>query len=95
MQHQGFKDPLSDSHPTAARIAKDWVQGFDVLDEWIRGHVDNSYHIPLSFMIRPDPRPAFLQQPRASLATKYAQSCPRTVLVGTEEVDADWFAPAK
>jgi hypothetical protein len=70
------------------------VQGFDILDEWIRGHVDNSYKIPLSFMIRPEPRPAFVQQPRASLANEYAQSCPRTVLVGTEEVDADWFNPA-
>jgi hypothetical protein len=84
MQRAGFKDA----------IAKDWVQGFDILYEWIRGHVDNSYKIPLSFMIRPEPRPAFEQQPRASLANEYAQSCPRTVLVGTEEVDADWFNPA-
>jgi hypothetical protein len=85
MQRAGFKDPPSDSRPTAAAIAKDWVQGFVILDEWIRGHVDNSYKIPLSFMIRPDPRPAFVQQPCASLANKYTQSCPRTVLVGTEE----------
>jgi hypothetical protein len=35
-----------------------------------------------------------VQQPPASLANEYAQSCPRTVLVGTEEVDADWFNPA-
>jgi hypothetical protein len=84
MQSAGFKDPPSGSHQTAAGIAKDWVQGFDVLDEWIR----------LSFMIRPDPGPAFVQQPHASLANEYAQSCPRTVLVGTEEVDADWFNPA-
>jgi hypothetical protein len=50
MQRAGFKDPPSDLHPRAARIAKDWVQGFDVLDEWIRGHVDNSYKIPLSLI---------------------------------------------
>jgi hypothetical protein len=74
VQCEGSKDPPSDLRPTAARIAKDWVQGFDVLEKWIWGHVDNSYKIPLSFMIRPDPRPVFVQQPRASLANEYAQS---------------------
>jgi hypothetical protein len=49
MQRAGFKDPPSDSRPTAAAIAKDWVQGFDILDEWIRGHVDNSYKIPVIY----------------------------------------------
>ena len=93
-QRDGFQDPPSDQRPSSVDISKNWIKGFEMLDEWIGSHVDDSYQIPLSFMIRNDPRPTFVDKTYASLDSEYAHGCPRTMATGTGDVPTEWYQPA-
>jgi hypothetical protein len=89
----GFKDPTS-AAPLASTLSKNWIKGFDTLDEWIGSHVDDSYQIPLAFMLRDDPKPTFVEPDIHSLAGKYADFCPRLVSDGTSDKPAVWYESA-
>jgi hypothetical protein len=69
---EGFKDPSTD-HPLASKILKNWIKGFDTVDKWIGSHVDDLYKIPLSFLIRQDPKPTFVEPAIPLLDSKYAE----------------------
>jgi biotin operon repressor len=47
-----FKDPPSTRMPDAHTLSKNWVKGFEILDNWIGLHVDKDSGIPLAFAIR-------------------------------------------
>jgi hypothetical protein len=91
LQRDGLEDPPSDQRPSAAFLSKNWIKGFEHLDLWIGSHVDGSYKIPLSFMIRLDPNPIYVERVYESLDSEYAHSCPRLAPDGSE---ADWYQPA-
>ena len=54
-ERESWKDPSSTDAPDAASISKNWVKGFEMLDEWIGQHVLDSPKIPLSFLTRVEP----------------------------------------
>ena len=71
-----FKDP-KEGKPEAAVIAKNWVKGFEMLDQWIGSHVDSVTNLPLAFMIReeqPD-RSRYDSSRYVSLADELAKRC--------------------
>jgi hypothetical protein len=66
-------------------ISKNWIKGFDTLDEWTGSHVDDSYKIPLSFMLCHDPKPTFVEPVIPSL------DCPRLVSHRMSDKSAVWY----
>jgi hypothetical protein len=80
-RRMGFKDPTS-AASLASTLLKNWIKGFDTLYEWIGSHVDDSYQIPLAFMLRYDPKPTFVEPDTPSLDGEYADFCPRWSLMG-------------
>jgi hypothetical protein len=79
----------------ASTLSKNWIKGFDTLDEWIGSHVDDSYQIPLAFMLRHDPKPTLFVEPDVpSLASEYADFCPRLVSDGMLDKPAVWYESA-
>jgi biotin operon repressor len=47
-----FKDPPATNAPDAQDLSKNWVKGFEILDNWIGLHIDVDSGIPLAFAIR-------------------------------------------
>ena len=71
-----FKDPTGDG-PEATVISKNWVKGFEMIDQWIGTHVDTVTKFPLAFVIRveePD-RSASPSSKYLSLADEIAKRC--------------------
>jgi len=50
-QKESWEDPTTGA-PDANTISKNWVNGFEILDEWISAHVETSNMMPLGFVIR-------------------------------------------
>ena len=77
-EREAFADPPSDQRPLSATISRNWVKGFELLDEWISSHVEDSYKIPLSVMIRPAAANKWNDAWKGkNLLTLYSTFCPR------------------
>lgn len=77
-EREAFADPPSDQRPLSAMISRNWVKGFEVLDEWISSHIEDSYKIPLSVMIRPAAANKWNDTWRTeNLHSQYSTFCPR------------------
>ena len=48
---ESFKDP-TEKAPEASMISKNWVKGFELLEQWISRHFATKDRIPLGFLIR-------------------------------------------
>ncbi|HSN24563.1 MAG TPA: hypothetical protein VLS45_10465, partial [Methylomicrobium sp.] len=51
-EKKSWTDPPSTGMPDATAISKNWVKGFELLEEWISLHVEPAHKIPLGCVIR-------------------------------------------
>ena len=74
-----FKDPKS-GEPEAMTISKNWVKGFEILEQWIGNHVDDVTNMPLAFVIREkdEDRSDYNPSNYQGLADEFAKRTPLT-----------------
>jgi hypothetical protein len=66
----------------------------DHLEEWLGQQVDDAYSIPLSFLLREEPKPTYVEKDYVSLRNEYAECCPHVMSNGTTDVKVKWYASA-